>query len=120
MEPRSLQINSAGNANNRPLFGSGSSDEDPYSVAGSGGSSGGSSGNSSGNVNSGGGGGGNAVNNVNNRSRPRDKPPKLPPRVNAIYSPSLWAKPGDITATIGKKLRGNNNAKSRGGQSTRA
>ena len=58
-------------------FGSGSSDEDPYSVAGPGSSAGGSS-------------GGNAV---NNRSRSRDKPPKLPPR--DIYGPKLWAKPGD-------------------------
>ncbi len=49
----------------------GSSDEDPYSVAGSGSS--GSSGN-------------------NGRSRSRDKPPKLPPRDNALYAPSIWAK----------------------------
>ena len=27
--------------------------------------------------------------------RSRDKPPKLPPRDNAIYGPSLWAKPAD-------------------------
>eukprot|EP00095_Tigriopus_kingsejongensis_P003377 maker-scaffold153_size302544-snap-gene-2.16 protein:Tk03377 transcript:maker-scaffold153_size302544-snap-gene-2.16-mRNA-1 annotation:"hypothetical protein DAPPUDRAFT_245213" len=73
MEPRSLMTIPT-NAS-RP-FGSGSSDEDPYSVAGSG-----SSGSSGGN-------GG-------NRSRSRDKPPKLPPRDTAIYGPSLWAKPAD-------------------------
>ena len=70
-------------------FGSGSSDEDPYSVAGSG-SSGGSSGN-----------GGGRLGPANPINRQSDRPPKLPPRdtqvpaskVRDIYGPSLWAKP---------------------------
>ena len=69
-------------------FGSGSSDEDPYSVAGSG-SSGGSSGNSGGRVSS------------NPGPKQSDRPPKLPPRdtpmpknkIRDIYGPSLWARP---------------------------
>ena len=81
------------NNNNQPNmrpFGSGSSDEDPYSVAGSG-SSGGSSGNGGGRL---------PANPIN---RPSDRPPKLPPRDTPIpsnkvkdiygYGPSLWAKP---------------------------
>ena len=69
-------------------FGSGSSDEDPYSVAGSG-SSGGSSGNSGGRVT------------TNPVTKTSDRPPKLPPRdtpmpkakIRDIYGPSLWARP---------------------------
>ena len=69
-------------------FGSGSSDEDPYSVAGSG-SSGASSGNSGGRVSS------------NPGLKQSDRPPKLPPRdtpmpkskIRDIYGPSLWARP---------------------------
>lgn len=98
MEPRSLMtLSSSSSGNlasgssssqmNRPFAASGSSDEDPYSVAGSG-----SSGSSGNNV-------------VGNRSRSRDKPPKLPPRdPSAIYGPSLWAKPvGNDTNTRGNK-----------------
>ncbi|XP_040564934.1 uncharacterized protein [Lepeophtheirus salmonis] len=63
-------------------FGSGSSDEDPYSVAGSG-----SSGSS---------GPGNHIINrgyLGGRSRSREKPPKLPPRDTVYGSSSIWAKP---------------------------
>ena len=80
-------------------FGSGSSDEDPYSVAGSGSSG------SSGNNNRGG----------SKGSTPpsSDRPPKLPPRDNnsshvannttSIYGASIWARP------LGSQLsRGNN------------
>merc|ERR1711990_1341711 len=59
---------------NRRMAGCGSSDEDPYSIAGSGSS--GSSGNG----------------NTRNRSSSRDKPPQLPPRDNGIYGP-LWQDP---------------------------
>ena len=79
------------NGNSQPMirpFGSGSSDEDPYSVAGSG-SSGGSSGN-----------GGVRVS-TNPVAKQSDRPPKLPPRdtpmpkakIRDIYGPSLWARP---------------------------
>ena len=79
-------------------FGSGSSDEDPYSVAGSG-SSGGSSGNSGGRV---------STNPVPKQS---DRPPKLPPRdtpmpkskIRDIYGPSLWARPAVPALTNLKK-----------------
>jgi len=61
---------------NRRMAGCGSSDEDPYSIAGSGSS--GSSGNG----------------NTRNRSSSRDKPPQLPPRDNNIYGtvPGVWAQ----------------------------
>merc|ERR1712027_175843 len=64
---------------NRRLVGCGSSDEDPYSIAGSGSS--GSSGNG----------------NTRNRSSSRDKPPQLPPRDNNIYGtvPGVWGQMGD-------------------------
>lgn len=64
---------------NRRLAGCGSSDEDPYSIAGSGSS--GSSGNG----------------NTRNRSSSRDKPPQLPPRDNNIYGtvPGVWGQMGD-------------------------
>lgn len=78
-------------ASMRP-FGSGSSDEDPYSVAGSGSS--GSSGN-------------NIVHHAPGRAQipppgkpgnqqpgPADKPPKLPPRDTAIYGPTSWWSKG--------------------------
>ena len=82
-----VSINNNSQPNIRP-FGNGSSDEDPYSVAGSG-SSGGSSGNSRGRVSS------NPVPKIS------DRPPKLPPRdtpmpkpkIKDIYGPSLWARP---------------------------
>jgi len=93
MEPRSLMVNSSG----RPILGvqGSSSDEDPYSVAGSG-----SSGSSGGNG-------------MNGRSRSRDKPPKLPPReqhsaATAIYGPALWAKPGDGGKAAGGGMGGKN------------
>merc|ERR1711874_451091 len=57
---------------NRRMAGCGSSDEDPYSIAGSGSS--GSSGNG----------------NTRNRSSSRDKPPQLPPRDNGIYG-AIWS-----------------------------
>ncbi len=67
-------------------FGSGSSDEDPYSVAGSGSS--GSSGNN---------------NRGSKGSSPSssDRPPKLPPRqdTTSIYGASIWARP------LGSQLR---------------
>lgn len=63
---------------NRRMAGCGSSDEDPYSIAGSGSS--GSSGNG----------------NTRNRSSSRDHPPQLPPRDTAIYGSmpqsSVWAR----------------------------
>lgn len=60
-------------------FGSGSSDEDPYSVAGSGSSG------SSGNNNRGG---------SKGSSPPADRPPKLPPRdTTTIYGASIWSRP---------------------------
>ena len=61
-------------------FGSGSSDEDPYSVAGSGSS--GSSGNNNRSAGSKGSSPGLA-----------DRPPKLPPRDTSIYGASIWARP---------------------------
>lgn len=63
-------------------FGSGSSDEDPYSVAGSGSSG------SSGNNNRPNGG-------SKGSSPPTDRPPKLPPRdtTTTIYGASIWARP---------------------------
>ena len=78
--PMAMVGASGGQAMMRP-FGSGSSDEDPYSVAGSG-SSGGSSGNGR----------------PQKSARPADRPPKLPPRDNppaAMFGPSLWAKPAN-------------------------
>jgi len=64
---------------NRRMNGCGSSDEDPYSIAGSGSS--GSSGNG----------------NTRNRSSSRDKPPQLPPRDNNIYGtvPGVWGQMND-------------------------
>jgi hypothetical protein len=60
-------------------FGSGSSDEDPYSVAGSGSSG------SSGNNNRGG---------SKSSSPSTDRPPKLPPRdTTSIYGASIWSRP---------------------------
>lgn len=76
--PGPLSLIPASQMGLRP-FGSGSSDEDPYSVAGSGSS--GSSGN----------------NNRNGKGStpPADRPPKLPPRDNptSIYGASIWARP---------------------------
>ena len=97
-----MRPNAHAHAHHRPPFASGSSDEDPYSVAGSG-----SSGSSGGN-------GGNG------RSRSRDKPPKLPPRDNALYGPSLWAKPGEAGAhgVLGAADR-KKNIDRRGGESDR-
>merc|ERR1711997_1120855 len=85
--PGPLSLIPASQMGIRP-FGSGSSDEDPYSVAGSG-SSGASSGNSGGRVSS------------NPGLKQSDRPPKLPPRdtpmpkskIRDIYGPSLWARP---------------------------
>merc|ERR1712150_294834 len=57
---------------NRRMAGCGSSDEGPYSIAGSGSS--GSSGNG----------------NTRNRSSSRDHPPQLPPRDNGIYG-AIWS-----------------------------
>merc|ERR1712223_1866668 len=82
-----VSINNGSQPIMRP-FGSGSSGEDPYSVAGSG-SSGASSGNSGGRVSS------------NPGLKQSDRPPKLPPRdtpmpkskIRDIYGPSLWARP---------------------------
>lgn len=64
---------------NRRMIGCASSDEDPYSIAGSGSS--GSSGNG----------------NTRNRSSSRDKPPQLPPRDNNIYGtvPGVWGQMND-------------------------
>ena len=80
--PGPLSLMPASQMGIRP-FGSGSSDEDPYSVAGSGSS--GSSGN-----NRGGSSGGSK-----GSSPPADRPPKLPPRDNptSIYGASIWARP---------------------------
>ncbi len=103
MEPRSLMTLSGASGVLRP-FGSGSSDEDPYSVAGSG-SSGSSGGNGANGANGG----------VGGRSRSRDKPPKLPPRDNALYGPSLWAKPGDKPAKGGDHGTTKTGAPKRGG-----
>jgi len=91
-----VSINNSSQPIMRP-FGSGSSDEDPYSVAGSG-SSGGSSGNSR----------GVSTNPVPKQS---DRPPKLPPRdtpmpkskIRDIYGPSLWARPAVPALTNLKK-----------------
>jgi len=84
----------------RPFGSNGSSDEDPYSVAGSGSSG------SSGNNNRGG----------SKGSTPpsSDRPPKLPPRDNShatsIYGASIWARP------LGSQLsRGNGNGSGAGG-----
>ena len=84
----------------RPFGSNGSSDEDPYSVAGSGSSG------SSGNNNRGG----------SKGSTPpsSDRPPKLPPRDNShatsIYGASIWARP------LGTQLsRGNGNGSGGGG-----
>merc|ERR1711981_1065952 len=66
------QVTSLSMLDNRRMVGGGSSDEDPYSIAGSGSS--GSSGNG----------------NTRNRSSSRDKPPQLPPRDNGIYG-ALWS-----------------------------
>merc|ERR1719510_465577 len=66
------QVPSLSMLDNRRMVGGGSSDEDPYSIAGSGSS--GSSGNG----------------NTRNRSSSRDKPPQLPPRDNGIYG-ALWS-----------------------------
>ena len=93
-----VSINNGSQPLIRP-FGSGSSDEDPYSVAGSG-SSGGSSGNGGRRV---------STNPVPNQS---DRPPKLPPRdtpmpkakIRDIYGPSLWARPAvPALSNLGKK-----------------
>jgi len=72
---------------NRRLGGCGSSDEDPYSIAGSGSS--GSSGNG----------------NTRNRSSSRDKPPQLPPRDNNIYGtvPGVWGQINDSDKKDKKK-----------------
>merc|ERR1711983_581002 len=69
------------------LVGCGSSDEDPYSIAGSGSS--GSSGNG----------------NTRNRSSSRDKPPQLPPRDNNIYGtvPGVWGQINDSDKKDKKK-----------------
>eukprot|EP00096_Caligus_rogercresseyi_P010291 TRINITY_DN369_c0_g1_i1.p1 TRINITY_DN369_c0_g1~~TRINITY_DN369_c0_g1_i1.p1 ORF type:complete len:466 (-),score=86.65 TRINITY_DN369_c0_g1_i1:449-1846(-) len=80
--------------NSRP-FGSGSSDEDPYSVAGSG-----SSGSS---------GPGNMIMNrgyLGGRSRSREKPPKLPPRDTIYGSTSIWAKPEQNQPTTTTTTKG--------------
>merc|ERR1712076_27914 len=72
------QVTNLSMLDNRRMVGGGSSDEDPYSIAGSGSS--GSSGNG----------------NTRNRSSSRDKPPQLPPRDNGIYGSmpqsSVWAR----------------------------
>merc|ERR1711874_409584 len=70
------QVTGLGMLDNRRMVGGGSSDEDPYSIAGSGSS--GSSGNG----------------NTRNRSSSRDKPPQLPPRDNGIYGalPGVWGQ----------------------------
>jgi hypothetical protein len=81
-------------------FGSGSSDEDPYSVAGSGSSG------SSGNNNRGG----------SKGSTPpsSDRPPKLPPRdTTSIYGASIWARP------LGSQLSRGNNGNGTGGHLSR-
>lgn len=84
------QVTGLGMLDNRRMVGGGSSDEDPYSIAGSGSS--GSSGN------------GNSRNRwvmsseewyrelqiILLRSSSRDKPPQLPPRDNGIYG-ALWS-----------------------------
>jgi len=77
--PGPLSLMPASQMGIRP-FGSGSSDEDPYSVAGSGSSG------SSGNNNRGG---------SKGSSPPADRPPKLPPRdtTTSIYGASIWARP---------------------------
>merc|ERR1719411_773584 len=93
---------------NRRMAGCGSSDEDPYSIAGSGSS--GSSGNG----------------NTRNRSSSRDKPPQLPPRDNNIYGPvpGVWGQinedkkdkkkqPGDDPYYFGLSARIPNFVKSR-------
>jgi len=92
---------------NRRMVGGGSSDEDPYSIAGSGSS--GSSGNG----------------NTRNRSSSRDKPPQLPPRDNGIYG-AIWSnnagsqekkdkkkQPGDDPYYFGLSARIPNFVKSR-------
>merc|ERR1712226_498155 len=66
------QVTNLSMLDNRRMVGGGSSDEDPYSIAGSGSS--GSSGNG----------------NTRNRSSSRDKPPQLPPRDNGIYG-AIWS-----------------------------
>jgi len=74
---------------NRRMQGCGSSDEDPYSIAGSGSS--GSSGNG----------------NTRNRSSSRDHPPQLPPRDTAIYGSmpqsSVWAREEQKKGKRGKE-----------------
>jgi len=74
---------------NRRMQGCGSSDEDPYSIAGSGSS--GSSGNG----------------NTRNRSSSRDQPPQLPPRDTAIYGSmpqsSVWAREDQKKGKRGKE-----------------
>jgi len=90
-------------------FGSGSSDEDPYSVAGSGSSG------SSGNNNRGG---------SKGSSPPADRPPKLPPRDNnhstSIYGASIWARPlesqlryAEKSGHVSRKDGNNNKTKSK-------
>lgn len=74
--------------NRRSNVGGGSSDEDPYSIAGSGYS--GSSGNG----------------NTRNRSSSRDKPPQLPPRDNNIYGTvqNIWEENREEATKIRKKV----------------
>lgn len=78
-------------------FGSGSSDEDPYSVAGSGSS--GSSGHNNSRIGKG-----------SSGSSPVDRPPKLPPRdTTAIYGASIWARP--LGSQLGHNSRKENSNK---------
>merc|ERR1712045_458301 len=101
------QVTSLAMLDNRRMGGGGSSDEDPYSIAGSG--SRGSSGNG----------------NTRNRSSSRDKPPQLPPRDNGIYG-AIWSsgsqsqdkkekkkQPGDDPYYFGLSARIPNFVKSR-------
>jgi len=101
------QVTSLAMLDNRRMVGGGSSDEDPYSIAGSGSS--GSSGNG----------------NTRNRSSSRDKPPQLPPRDNGIYG-AIWSsgsqgqdkkekkkQPGDDPYYFGLSARIPNFVKSR-------
>jgi len=86
-------------------FGSGSSDEDPYSVAGSGSS--GSSGNN------------NRKGSQGSSPGLADRPPKLPPRDTSIYGASIWARPLESQLRYAQekgghlsRKDGNNNKKS--------
>jgi len=103
--PGPLSLMPASQMGIRP-FGSGSSDEDPYSVAGSGSSG------SSGNNNRGG---------SKGSSPPADRPPKLPPRdtTTSIYGASIWARPLESQLRIQNRPQQAPSSSGNGGHNSR-